>query len=84
MLFFLPNDMVMQKNNDGTTSYTLYKYIAAFITIVIAFVIYILCLLPKVEKGKVTTSYQDSFVIISVQLIMMITSIFIIINAMVH
>ncbi|MGW7864431.1 hypothetical protein [Staphylococcus xylosus] len=41
-------------------------------------------MLPKVEKGKVTTSYQDSFVIISVQLIMMITSIFIIINAMVH
>lgn len=83
MLFFLPNDMVMQKIM-MELSYTLYKYIAAFITIVIAFVIYILCLLPKVEKGKVTTSYQDSFVIISVQLIMMITSIFIIINAMVH
>lgn len=42
MLFFLPNDIVMQKINDGTTSYTLYKYIAAFITIVIAFVVYIM------------------------------------------
>ncbi|PTK88185.1 hypothetical protein [Staphylococcus gallinarum] len=84
MLFFLPNDIVMQKKSDGSISYTLPKQIAAIFCIIIAVIVYILCLLPKVEHGKVTNNYQDQFVIISIQIMMLIVSVFIIINALIH
>ncbi|EKU48183.1 hypothetical protein [Staphylococcus massiliensis] len=84
MLFLLPSDIVMQKQSDGRLTYTLPKLFAFVACMGVTVFVFLLTLIPPMKNGVVIKPYRDQLIVISMQVLMLIVSLFIIINALIH